>query len=295
MVRLLEQHPTEKHKDLDCHPVTRVLFMALDDMGIERTRFNDWRLDVRKGFVQRNLEALPVQMLVNNRHDDLDEVQVDARSFLTQMNALTRACLGTAKQTGSIGEDMRRVIGRQDRLERKMDRFLELLESGTQKQGKDEVKRMACSDAMGSYKPGTPARLFVQFFVDSLLAHVLHHTQLKTKLWKALDSKERGKISTSFRFQKKCVRCVLCFCESFPSQPPTGASHCDWVTKLNSDAMAAEWRLLDHWNRKAGKAQSDKLTFSMIESVTFHELDESFNSMTLKGLKLADLEMLKRN
>ena len=71
----------------------------------------------------------------------------------------------------------------------------------------EESERLAYSEAIASYKPSTPAKLFVRFFVDSL--HVLYHAQLKTKAWKSIDLKVRRKVSTTFRRQKKVVRYML--------------------------------------------------------------------------------------
>lgn len=42
LVKLLEQHPTGRHKDLKSHPVTRVLLQGLDDSDVYHCRFNDW-------------------------------------------------------------------------------------------------------------------------------------------------------------------------------------------------------------------------------------------------------------
>jgi hypothetical protein len=119
LVRLLEQHPTGKYQNLKSHPFMLVLLEALDVLGVDQCKFNDWCVDVRKGFLQRDAIALTIQVLVGSGYDGLDEVQIDARSFLTQMNTLTRAYAAHANQLGSIGEDVRRLIDRQDRLEKK--------------------------------------------------------------------------------------------------------------------------------------------------------------------------------
>ena len=145
--------------------------------------------------MQRNSETLPVPVLTGNGCDGLDEIQVDARSFLMQVNTLTRAYMGVNNRMGSIEESVRLAIDQQERLEKKLDRVIELLESGNRNHG-EESERLVYSDAIASYKPSTPAKLFVRFFADSL--HVLYYTQLKTRAWKCLDSKARGKVSTSF-------------------------------------------------------------------------------------------------
>jgi hypothetical protein len=69
------------------------------------------------------------------------------------------------------------------------------MESRTLNQG-EKSERLVYFDAIASYKPSTPARLFVQFFRDSL--HVLYHVQLKTAKWKCLSQKDRGKVSTNY-------------------------------------------------------------------------------------------------
>ena len=114
LVKLLDQHPTSKYKNLKSHPFTRVLLQGLEDVGVDSRQFNDWCVDVRKGFLQRNCVALPIDVLARGRYDGLNEIQVDARSFLTQMNALTRAYMTMSKHVVSIGEDLQRVIERQD-------------------------------------------------------------------------------------------------------------------------------------------------------------------------------------
>ena len=65
------------------------------------------------------------------------------------------------------------------------------------------------------------------------------------------------------------------------------------MSDLDRNAIDAERRLLDYWNRKSGKPHSKKLKFCMIKDVTFDDLDGSFSSMKLKGMTLTDLEMLK--
>ena len=228
-------------------------------------------------------------MLTNNGFDGLDEIQVDARSFLSQINTLTRAYMVVSNRMGSIEENQRLVLDRQDRLEKKMDRVIELLESGTRNR-EEESERLVYSEAVAEYKPSTPAKLFTRFFADSL--HVLYHAQLKTKAWRCLNPKDRRKVSTDFRRKKKCVRYMLCFCDNFPSRPPK-LGYTDWLTNLTRNAGNAERRLLDYWNRKSCKPHSKKLKFCMIEDVTFDDLDDSFSRMEPKGMTLADLEMLK--
>lgn len=125
LVKLLKQHPKGKHRDLKSHPVTRAVFQGLDDLGIDQCRLDDWCIDVVKGFMQRNSEALPTPVLTDNGCDGLDEIQVDARSFLTQMNTLTRAHVGVNNRMGSTEESVCLIIDPQDRLEGKMDGVIE--------------------------------------------------------------------------------------------------------------------------------------------------------------------------
>lgn len=65
------------------------------------------------------------------------------------------------------------MIARQDRLEQMFKQFME----SSNKDGEDD--RLVYSDVVATYRPKTPARLFVSFFKDSL--HVLYYKQLKTK------------------------------------------------------------------------------------------------------------------
>jgi hypothetical protein len=269
-----------------------VLLEALDVLGVDQCKFNDWCIDIRKGFLQRNAIALPIQVLVRSGYDGLDEVQIDARSFLTQMNTLMRAYAAQANQLGSIGEDVRQLIDQQDRLEKKFDRVIKLMESRTLNQG-EKSERLVYSDAIASYKPSTPARLFVQFFRDSL--HVLYHVQLKMAKWKCLSQKDRGKVSTNFRRQKKCTRYMLCFLSLFPTTPPNiGDAYTDWLKMINLQAEAAERGILEYWNKKCGKS-AEKLTFSMIESSALEELDSRFVERPPDGITPADLELFRNN
>ena len=292
LVKILELHPTGKYKNLKTHPFIRSLWEVLEGLKIDQCRFNGWCVDVRKGFLQRNCEALPIQVLTDNGYDGLDEVQVDARSFLTQINTLTRAYMAVSNRMGSIGEDVRRVIDRQDRLEKKLDRVIELVEARSQV---EESERLVYSDAIASHNPATPAVLFVRFFQESL--HVLYHEQLKTNAWKCLSKQERSKISTHYRRQKKCVRYMLCFTESFPTRPPRPprTGYCEWFEKLHRDSKIAEKAMLDYWNRTSGKPHSDKLTFSMIDSKVFEDLEDKFNLDGIKGMMVTDFEKLKKS
>jgi len=271
-----------------------VLFQSLKDADVDTRQFEDWSVDVRKGFLQRNCIALPINALARNGCDGLNKIKVDARSFLTQMNALTRGYMTMSNHVVSIGEDLKRATDRQDRLEKKQDKMLEMLEkvleSGIRKRDGDDA-RLVCSDVVATCQPKTPARLFVSFFKDSL--HVLHHNQLKMKKWKCLSQKERRKISMFFRRQKKCVRHMLCFVASFPSVPPeTGKPHTDWLKKTTLQTEAVERGLLNCWNQKCEK-KAEKLTFSMIGSVELGDLDTRFAEQPPSGMTSSDLEMFR--
>ncbi|CAB9530201.1 hypothetical protein SEMRO_2786_G337030.1 [Seminavis robusta] len=227
LIELLGQHPSSKYQNLKSHPFVCVLLHALEAADVPVRRFHDWCADVRKGFLQRNCIALPINMLARNGYDGLNEIQVDARSFLTQMNALTRAYIPMSNHVVSIGEDLRRVIDRHDKLERMLVQFME--SDTNNKHEDDECERLAYSDIVLVGQPKTPARLFISFFKDSY--HVLYYNQLKTKQWKCLSQQERGKVSTCFRRQKRCVRHMLCFLCSFPSAPPKiGQAYTDWLS-----------------------------------------------------------------
>jgi len=189
LVKLLQELPTSKCADLKSHPFMRILNQCLDDVRVDIRMFNDWCVDVRKGFMQRNCISLPLDMLTRNGHDGLNEIRVDTRSFLAQVNALTKAYVTVSSHVVSIGVDAQRVVDQHDKLEGMLQQVLDHLDD-IKKDESDDSERLACSDAISSCQPRTPARLVVTFFKDSL--HVLCHAQLKTKKWKELDQKERG-------------------------------------------------------------------------------------------------------
>lgn len=114
----------------------------------------------------------------------------------------------------TVGDDLQRLIARQDRMEELLTTFI----AETKGRNREHEERLLYSEAVLAYQPMTPARLFVGFFKESL--HVLYHAQLKTNKWKCLSQRERGKISTCFRGRKKCVRYMLCFMSAFPTPPP---------------------------------------------------------------------------
>jgi len=110
-------------------------------------QFNDWCVDVRKGFLQWNCIALPVDVLANNGCNGLNKIQVDARSFLTQMNALTRAYVAMSNHVVSVGEDLQQVIDWQDRMNDRQDKLEQLLTQLVDtKMGHDEHERLAYSE-----------------------------------------------------------------------------------------------------------------------------------------------------
>ncbi|KAL7574147.1 hypothetical protein ACA910_014827 [Epithemia clementina (nom. ined.)] len=156
---LLEQHPMSDYRNIRSHPFVRVLLQALDDVGIDLYKFNDWCIDIRKGFLQRNCIALPIVVLGRNGYDGLKEIQIDARSFLTQMNALTRVYMMMSNHMISIGEGMHCVINQQDRLEQMLEKVLELNVTNSRKE--EEEERLAYSDIVSTYQPKTLAKLFV--------------------------------------------------------------------------------------------------------------------------------------
>jgi hypothetical protein len=131
----------------------------------------------------------------------------------------------------------------------------------------------------------------VAFFKDSL--HVLYYNQLKTKQWKGLDKKERGRITTCFRHKKKCVKYLLCFMVSFPSTPPRDEGYSDWLKAITAHAETAERKLLDYWNQKHGK-NFDKLTFSMIENADLEDLDVRFINRPPDGIGPSDMEIFTK-
>ena len=55
------------------HLLTQAVFQGLDDLGIECCGLDDLCVDIRKGFLQRNCETLPILILTDNGYDDLDE------------------------------------------------------------------------------------------------------------------------------------------------------------------------------------------------------------------------------
>ena len=247
-------------------------------------------MDIRKGFLQRNHNFIDVLILRDNKYDGLDEIQVDAWSFTTQINNLTRAYMGQSTMLGSFGEDLRNVIDRQNRIEKKMDTIIKLLKAGKQEQPASD--RLVYSERVGSYKPTTPAKLFVQFFAESL--HRLYYTRLKTNSWKCLEKKDRERISTSFRRQKRCIRYMLCFCDNISSRPhPTSPEYTHWMADLDRISRLAEKRMLDYLNRKSEKAYNT-LKFTMIQDAAFEDLDKKFSNLNgLKGMTMEDFDMLK--
>lgn len=154
--------------------------------------------------------------------------------------------------------------------------FMELSAANSRKDEDEDEERLAYSDMISMCQPKTPAKWFVRFFQDSL--HVLCCNQLKTRKWKCLGQKERGRISTSFRHQKRCVRHMLCFLSSVPPEPER--PHVAWLRRILQDAEDAKRRLLDCGNQKSGKAASDKLTFSMIDNGVMDDLDARFAEPT---------------
>ena len=176
-VSLLEQHPESKCKNLKSHPFTRRIFECLDMIKVDVSVFEDWCVDVRKGFLRRNCIAPPINVLADGGYDGLSETQVDARSFLYQVNTLTHAHMAVSNHTSSNAEDLKWIIDRQDRLEKKQDKTLELLEKLSEsKQKESEDDRLVFNEVVETC--ASPSRLFVHFLSESL--HRPCHDQLKS-------------------------------------------------------------------------------------------------------------------
>ena len=119
---------------------------------------------------------------------------------------------------------------------------------------------------------------------------------MKTNAWKCLEKKDRERISTSFRRQKKCIRYMLCFSDNLPPRPPSASpEYTHWMAEVDCIAKGAEQRLLDYLNRKSGKTY-DTLKFAMIQDAAFEDLDGKFSHINgSKGLTPEDFDMLKKS
>lgn len=203
---------------------------------------------------------------------------------MTQTNALTRAYLAMSNNVISVGEDLKRVIDRQDKMMDRQDKLERLLPQLVDAKKGDDEERLTYSDFVSTYQPKTPARLFVTFFNESLPA--LYYNQLKMSKRKGLSQKKRGKVSTCFRRQKKCMRYMLCCLASYPSTPPphnVGKPYADRLKKINLQAEAAERGLLHYWNKKS-KKNAERLTFSMIGSFELEDLEARFVEQPPDGI-----------
>ena len=86
---ILEQHPHNIYENLYSHPLVHGVDNARRQCSVSNETWKEWCIQVRDGFVRRNLPALPIELIPRRNGNMLHSFQIDVRCFVDHFNALS--------------------------------------------------------------------------------------------------------------------------------------------------------------------------------------------------------------
>ena len=266
---VLALHPDNKFECLENHLFVATIKEKLSLAGVTDDVFDAWRKEVRVGFFNRNLPALAIQRFPHHLGDvnnPFSQVMMDPRCFMDHFNSLSAHYMGlhrqSCQQQTSIGnltilvQNLQAQVHTQNQL---LERVTLALEGGNQivsttaipvspstagspsksPPEKDYIKRFSVGyNALGK---GCSISERFQFFFstrarDGYERDKIHETTSN------VDDATKKKIRNDFTRLKKTVKLMLLFCDSYPTERPSGdaAALSKWLTSLRELGDNAE-------------------------------------------------------
>lgn len=269
---ILETHPAQAFADPTKHIFVASIQQKLQEAGVAPDTFEEWQADVKKGFFNRNLQALPITTFpssTGDRRNKFSQLLLDPRCFVDHINSLSAHYQGLLGQVDSLHSVMsgiaRSVRTTQQQVHEIADVVVELRamttpaavspsstvksQSSVRSPGNSVdpcqfVKNFSVSNKRHTELKGsrTLAEHFAFFFLEQVPEG--YEKDKKEFLDKDVDSDTRKKLCNQFTRLKKCVKILLMFCNNYPRPRPTsGMDIKEWEIEIRQLGRDAEARL----------------------------------------------------
>jgi len=263
-IGIIEQHPDGTFIDHERHPFVAALKVCRQRAGVNEETFLNWCKEVRQGFMNRNLPALPIDLL-RREGSDVSSIICDTRTFADHFNALATAYY-------VLHSDNTRQLDLVQSLNRKVElqgveirdtRALVQSVASTVERIASRLEVVVPSDVLPEKEsssffhgvnihdapffsvvskrwPGmSPKTVFVSWFDDHLAAGF--ERDKKSPDWKMRPESDKNRVKSLFSRVKRIVRSLLCFCDYFPSPKPKDHAEClQWYSTLTEMSHRAE-------------------------------------------------------
>jgi hypothetical protein len=94
-IDIILDHPSRTFERIDQHPFVFKVNEAKRLACIDETTWKSWCKEVQQGFVQRNLPALPIELIPRNNGNFLDNLRFDPRCFVDHFISMLSPLLTT--------------------------------------------------------------------------------------------------------------------------------------------------------------------------------------------------------
>ena len=254
-ILLIEQHPDSKYQDNSRHALVHSVNRAMRVANVENEVFDKWCKEVRSGFENHNISALPWD-LVHNRPD----MQLDPREMMDCYNTLVHTVHGIHQQKMRIEDTMHQLLihnARQTQMLANQDQRILNLENGQSKIYKvlqmkleqpstevdivppDQQAIRYFSDSQATRKKtATLKEIFVHFFENQCLEG--YELEKNSAEFKAMLKGDKDKIKNLYKRTKHTIKVMLYFCDRYPDPiPHDPSSLVSWQRNLSSQADRA--------------------------------------------------------
>ncbi|CAB9501439.1 unknown protein [Seminavis robusta] len=189
--------------------------------GVDETTWKSWCKEVRQGFVQRNLPALPIELIPRNNGNFLDN-----RCFVDHFNALTSAYyslhsqhLVQAREMTDLRRDFATLSCRNERMEQQLIESNKLLgRIGNRIEVMTPTKKELSDKPTEGYKH-----------------------ELASSNWTRMLKSEQTRIKNHHKKLKKFIKTMLFFCPEYPNPRPESVKELvQWKRDIAHTARVAE-------------------------------------------------------
>lgn len=257
-------NPSRTFERIDQHPFVFKVNEAKRLACIDETTWKSWCKEVQQGFVQRNLPALPIELIPRNNGNFLDNLRFDPRCFVDHFNALTSAYyslhsqhLIQAREMKDLRHDFAAMSRRNERMEKQLiesnkhiERIGNRIEvmTPTKKKLDDEPIEGVIpfySVTISRWRKDLGARdYFSNFFYDQCIEG--YEREKASSVWSRLLPSEKVRIKNHHKKMKKFIKIMLFFCTQYPNSRPESVDELvKWKQDVARIAYVAETTLYE--------------------------------------------------
>lgn len=253
-VDVLKRHPYNTYDDPARHLFIGRLDKIMADLEISQETFQQWKIEAKKAFNQKNLPALPIERICNGHTETptFKDIAMDPRCFIDHFNTLatTFLCLeakmwNQATNLQDVKRQNAKLIDQQGQLVdivNHQQRLLEKISSRLHISSRAEVKGtpktfLTLPFSVASRSLSTRAgiaEVTVGWFMDNYILGFAE--EKKSAAWKKQDDRERRSIRNKFNSIRRAVRMMLMHFPNYPRMNGDPKQIRQTITSLSKDA-----------------------------------------------------------